>query len=283
MLSRGQGAELLARREFALWFEDGRVWRYKSYASADELRAAVLEHAPVRLEVGAVYQARPEHGGAVLGKELVFDVDLPDYGAARHCACAAEKRACAECWRVQAAAAAYVLDRVLRDSYGLEQLRFVYSGRKGLHVWVLDEEAFRLSDAQRAAVVAFMQEPLKRAAVPGGLLPNVASPHCVAMLMPELRRRFLAQVFDQLEAPAIGAGPLPLESDALQRLWPRVDAAVTSRADHLVKLPFVVHPATGAVARAFRLEDVERQFEHPLTLGAFDADEQRAAVALLAL
>lgn len=49
-----------------------------------------------------------------------------------------------------------VLDSVLRTSFGFQQLMFVYSGRRGVHCWVCDDEARTLTDEARSAVVSYI-------------------------------------------------------------------------------------------------------------------------------
>jgi DNA primase catalytic subunit len=49
-----------------------------------------------------------------------------------------------------------VLDGVLRDDFGFKHIMFVYSGRRGMHCHVADEEARMLTDEQRKAVVDYI-------------------------------------------------------------------------------------------------------------------------------
>ena len=49
-----------------------------------------------------------------------------------------------------------MLNATLREDFGFQHLLFVFSGRRGMHVWVSDEGARRLTDEQRAAVLGFI-------------------------------------------------------------------------------------------------------------------------------
>lgn len=60
------------------------------------------------------------------------------------------------------------------ETYGFKHLLWVYSGRRGIHLWISDQHALDLSDDQRKALVTFMEvikgskEQAKKVNIRGG-------------------------------------------------------------------------------------------------------------------
>lgn len=94
----------------------------------------------------------------------IFDIDLTDYDDIRTCCTGAN--ICKRCWAYMGVAVR-VLDSVLRTSFGYSNIMFVYSGRRGVHCWVCDDEARTLTDEARGAVVNYISV-LMQAAHGGG-------------------------------------------------------------------------------------------------------------------
>ena len=86
-------------------------------------------------------------------RELVFDIDMTDYDPIRTCCSNAE--ICKKCWAF-IAAAVRVLDSAIRDEFGYQKLLWVYSGRRGIHLWISDKEAMDLTDQQRKVLISWL-------------------------------------------------------------------------------------------------------------------------------
>lgn len=115
-------------------------------------------------------------------RELVFDIDMTDYDSIR--TCCSGKGICKRCWKF-IAAAVQVLDSALRNQFGYRNLLWVYSGRRGIHLWISDEEALLLTDDQRKSLMGWLEvvkggkEQLKKV--------NVRSAKTVSPLHPALK------------------------------------------------------------------------------------------------
>ena len=91
-----------------------------------------------------------------VARELVFDIDMTDYDEIR--TCCSDKSICHRCWK-WIGVAAEVLDMTLREDFGFKHIVWVYSGRRGIHCWVSDQEAFVLADDARTVSYTHLKLP----------------------------------------------------------------------------------------------------------------------------
>ncbi|KAJ7287392.1 hypothetical protein C8J57DRAFT_1283783 [Mycena rebaudengoi] len=151
---------LFVRREIAFNLPGEVIIRYNSFSDHEEFKKQVCKLNPTRFEIGPVYSTRPKDKKTArpgsfnpTKRELVFDIDMTDYDPVRTCCSDAD--ICKRCWPF-ISAAVRVLDTAIREQFGYQHLLWVYSGRRGIHLWISDDEAMGLTDDQRKSVVNWL-------------------------------------------------------------------------------------------------------------------------------
>ncbi|XP_033113545.1 DNA primase small subunit-like [Anneissia japonica] len=147
-------------REFSFTLKDDIYVRYQSFSNQQEMEKEIQRCCPYKIDIGAVYTHRPKDHKTVKAaafqaqeKELVFDIDMTDYDDVRNCCQGAD--ICLKCWPLMTMAIK-VVNRALRDDFGFEHILWVYSGRRGVHCWVADSSARKLSQNARTAIAEYL-------------------------------------------------------------------------------------------------------------------------------
>ena len=147
-------------REFSFTLENDVYCRYLCFKNAEDFKKVLIDKSPHKIDIGAVFNVPPKNHSSTekrvfipVEKELVFDIDMTDYDNVRTC-CEGAK-VCTKCWTYMACAT-HVLNDVLTKDFGFNCLLWVFSGRRGIHCWVGDEEARTMTNEMRSAVTEYM-------------------------------------------------------------------------------------------------------------------------------
>lgn len=109
----------------------------------------------MKVDAGAIWDRTPEKdsNGKTIQRELIFDFDMNDYDDVR--TCCTGKTVCVKCWKLLIIAVE-IIEKALAEDFGFTQLMFVFSGGRGLHIWVCDKRAMELKDSVRKALVDYL-------------------------------------------------------------------------------------------------------------------------------
>lgn len=154
--------DTLARREISFTLTGDIYLRWKSFPTSVHFQDALKSLNPIKIDIGAIYNYPPIDKNTIsapltpLEKELVFDIDMTDYhDVMADLATGTALEICDRNWHYMATAVK-VLDAALRQDFGFHQILWVYSGRRGIHCWVADPRARRMTNEQRVAVAEYL-------------------------------------------------------------------------------------------------------------------------------
>uniref|UniRef100_A0A8C5Q857 DNA primase n=1 Tax=Leptobrachium leishanense TaxID=445787 RepID=A0A8C5Q857_9ANUR len=278
-------------REFSFTLKDDIYVRYQSFSNQCELEKEMQKMNPYKIDIGAVYSHKPSQHNAVKSgtfqaqeKELVFDIDMTDYDDVRRCCSSAD--ICNKCWTLMTIAIR-ILDRALHDDFGFQHRLWVYSGRRGVHCWVCDELARKLSQAERSAVAEYLslvkggKDSIKKVQLSDPIHPFIKSINIVEMyfnqyaledqdileskhhwekvlaLVPDDILYFRLTVTDSL-VKMMSKRSHAASEIMLQYCYPRLDINVSKGLNHLLKSPFSVHPKTGRISVPIDLKNLDK-------------------------
>ena len=148
-------------REVAVTTADDLWRRYNSVKNERELRQLVLRAGDgATLHLGphyndASHRARTP-GVTAVGKQLPFDLDLTDVSFLN---IPKTDQAANDRFVRLIFGQAHVLRAILHEIFGFEHFLVVYSGRRGVHLWVLDARADALTDEARKAICMMINPP----------------------------------------------------------------------------------------------------------------------------
>lgn len=198
--------DINARREVSFFTQSGNYIRYLTFDSVDAFREKLEHTNPMKMDLGPTYDIPPSksNGAVPVSRELVFDIDLTDYPRD----CCKEKTVCEKCYE-KIKCAVKILDYILSNEFGFKKYGFVFSGRRGVHCWVLEMKD--MSKNVRNDIYKYFK--------------IVIDKH----LSSEQYDKILFE-FDTVN---------PIEN-----FFPRIDKQVTVAMNHLIKIPFSVHPDT---------------------------------------
>lgn len=161
--------------------------------------------------------------------EVVLDIDLayPAYDRTKVCECGQQRKACSKCWATFMVPAQQVMNALMRR-LGMKRWFVVFSGRRGLHYWLCDDQVLQMTKEQRKLFVETLANP-----------PTIHSDW----------GREVAQLLQPFDG-------------TVEVLYPKIDIPVGADATHLHGIPLTLHPDTGVfrwVLKRGELFDFENQ------------------------
>ncbi|MHA1668820.1 MAG: DNA primase catalytic subunit PriS, partial [Candidatus Heimdallarchaeaceae archaeon] len=277
-------------REFGFVVKGNRFIRNTSFANTEEFRDFMVKKSVFHAYVGAVYEKPPSKENPIQKnkwkyREFIFDIDIDEYDLVRTCGCKGDQY-CKDCWSLIQDAAIFI-EETMKEDFGFKNMVWIFSGRRGVHGWIVDSSAKYFEQLQRVAILnylTFIHDKTRSQSI--AEIPNEAKPlrnriytliakAYLEKAKPEkLRdmgmslnkaRTIIKEVknsanFDHnkynILIPDNSAVRKRLSKEIIVRRFPRIDRKVTMDTRRVSRIPYSVHGKTGQIAIV--IKDIEK-------------------------
>ena len=273
--------EIAPRRECGFFMTNSQFMRWQNINNfthfSIEKDGRILE----RMEIGPIYSHdmterqlvgsdfHPEY------KELIFDLDADDFKDIK--CCCGDSEICPHCWPYMHCAIE-ILTKVLRENFGFKHILVVFSGRRGIHIWVCDKVALSLKGDVRESIVRYLnlklladkkgfkecplfndvietcEKHFETICVEQHIFSNKKTSRPAIEILGKNIFDKVASKIDDIDHKRIlpflkkNCGEENYKRLVICYTFPRLDTNVTTGMVHLLKSPFSVHPKSGLIS-----------------------------------
>lgn len=234
--------DALEKRELAFQLFEGGMVRHKSFKSIEELKNYVIEKTPRHVYHSVAYYEKPgeddmERKGW-LGADLVFDIDGDHLDTE---SCRESELISLRCLDDAKEEANKLVD-ILAEELGLKPRRVVFSGNRGFHIHVADEEVFTLGPKERRELVNY----IKAVGLDTSLFVHTLGRRKVVLYEEEAVGNLL-RIRQGVDDPKLAKV--------------EIDEVVTQDVHRLIRMPGSINGKTGLAAIPLTVRDLERDIE----------------------
>jgi DNA primase catalytic subunit len=131
--------------------------KWQPFYSCEELIKFGQDKKPDSFQLGGVFHSVPTPEVRQLNKNgittamgpVVLDIDINDYNRDGVCDCGDAHKMCNTCYLTLLQPAQRCLDYLLKQVYGFKKVFHVFSGKRGMHTWILDDRVWEWTREQR--------------------------------------------------------------------------------------------------------------------------------------
>lgn len=149
-------------------------------------------------------------------RELTFDIDITSYQG-RIC-CKNNVKPCEKCYYL-ILRAYEIINKIITEHFDFKNFIWVFSGKKGIHCWIFDENVLKLKENERSNILTYFEQ---------------YKLFYFGMLTQYDKEKLIDIFGDNLS-----------DIDYINLFWLKFDRNVTIGISHFLKSPYVNHTETG--------------------------------------